>query len=117
MASYFVSRHLVGLFLNDMHAVWNRIMESGKFFLVETGISEIFLVESGILGFGIWNTTQGILIPLRIESSTSKNPESSTRNQESRIHAVEFRIQDHLGFPYMGTKMKQILMHTVGTHR
>ena len=99
-----------------MHAVWNRIMESGKFFLVETGIWEIFLVESGLLGFGIWNTPQGILIPLRIESSTIKDPDSSTRNPESRIHALEFRIQDYLGFPYMGGKTKQILMHTVGTH-
>ena len=66
-----------------MHAVWNRIMESGKFLLVESGICEIFLVESGILGFGIWNTPQGILINLRIESSTFK--ESGIQYQESRI--------------------------------
>ena len=39
------------------------------------------------------------------------------QNPESRIHCVEFRIQDYLGFLYMSDKMKQILMDTVGTHR
>ena len=76
----------------SMHAVWNRIMESGKFFLVETGIREIFLVESGLLGFGIWNTPQGILIPLRIESSTIK--ESGIQDQESRIQNPCLGIQN-----------------------
>ena len=83
-------------------------MESGKFLLVESGIQEIFLVESEILGYGTWSTPQGILIPLRIESSTIK--ESGIQYQESRIHGVEFRIQDYLEFPYMGDKTKQILM-------
>ena len=33
-----------------------RIPESGKFLLVESGMGEILIVESGILGFGIRNT-------------------------------------------------------------
>ena len=32
--------------------------------LVETGIRDIFLVKSGILGFGIRNTAQGIWISM-----------------------------------------------------
>ena len=36
-----------------------RIPESAKCFLLESGIREFFLVESGILGFGIHNTAQG----------------------------------------------------------
>ena len=47
-----------------MHAVWNRITESGIWNL------EIFFVESRILGFEIWNTPRGIQIPLTIRSST-----------------------------------------------
>jgi len=51
-----------------------RISESGKF----------LLVKSEILGFGIWNTAQGIRNPrLRLESSTW-NPESTAKNQESK---------------------------------
>ena len=59
-----------------------RIPESGKFWLVESGIQ---LKESGI--------------PLTIRI---QNPTSTVRIQylESGIHGVEFRIQDCLGFPY-----------------
>ena len=56
--------------------IW--IPGSGKFF------GKLLLVESGILGFGIWNTAQGIRNPLTIgiqnSSSTDKESESSTRN-------------------------------------
>ena len=46
-------------------------------------------VESEIAGFGIRNTAQGI-----------RNLSSS--DNESAIHGVESRIQDCLGFPYIG---------------
>ena len=39
------------------------ILKSGTFLLVESGILKICLVESGILGFAIWNTAQGIRNP------------------------------------------------------
>ena len=59
-----------------------RIPETGNFLLVESGILEvIFLMESGILTFGIRNTAQGIRNPL--ESSTW-NPESTAWNAESK---------------------------------
>ena len=40
-----------------------QIPEFGKFFLWSSESGKIFLVESGILGFGIQNTAQGIRIP------------------------------------------------------
>ena len=40
--------------------------ESRKFLLVASEMREIFPVESGILGFGIWNTALGNRIPLTI---------------------------------------------------
>ena len=59
-------------------------MESGKF--LESGIWEIFLVESGILGFGIWNSPQGMSgSPQRLKVPPSKNPELCNWNPESRI--------------------------------
>ena len=60
-----------------------------------TYLSRIGLMESGILGFGVWNTAQGIRNPTSdwypeskfhwqiLESSTS-NPEPMTWNPESR---------------------------------
>ena len=39
------------------------IPESGKILLLESKIQQIFAVESGILGFGIWNTAQGFRTP------------------------------------------------------
>ena len=50
-------------------AIW--IPESGKILLMESGILEILLVESEILGLGIRNTTQGIRNPTK-----DWNPES-----------------------------------------
>ena len=72
-----------------------RILESGKLLLVESEIWEILRVESGILGFGIRNTAQGIRNPVndwnpeckfhlqRLESSTW-NLESTVWNPESK---------------------------------
>ena len=65
--------------------IW--IPENEKFWLVELGIQENFFTESGILGFGIQNETQGIRNP-----TNDWNPEfkfywhlmgSSTWNPES----------------------------------
>ena len=48
-----------------------RIPESEKFLLVESGMGEILIVESRILGFGIRNTAYGIQNP-----ANDWNPES-----------------------------------------
>ena len=63
---------------------WNP--ESGK-----------LLVESGILGFGIRNPSKDL-------NPESKVPLTKTGIQylQSVIHGVESRIQDCLGFPYIG---------------
>ena len=50
--------------------------------------AKFLLVESGILGFGIWNTAQGIrnlkaIFGIRKLSSTEKTPEASTWNPDS----------------------------------
>ena len=47
----------------------------------------MFLVESRILDFGIWNTYQGIWIPL----TNYCNPESSTWNPEYTAYNPESR--------------------------
>ena len=57
---------------------------------------EIFLVESGILGFEILSTAQGILNPAMIRIQESK-----FLCQGSGIHSDEPRIQDCLGLPYI----------------
>ena len=67
----------------------NPYPESGK----------ILFVESGIPGFGIRNTARGIRNP-----TNDCNPESKFHWQRmgSRIHGVEYRIQNGVGFTYMG---------------
>ena len=64
----------------------NEIPESGKF----------LPLESGILDFGIRNTTQ------RIRNPSPTEKESRIEYLESGIHGVESRIQTCLGFPYIG---------------
>ena len=63
-----------------------RIPESKKF----------SLVESKILGSGIWNPALGIRNPscLKIHFKSGC--------LESEIHSMESRIQDYLGFPSLG---------------
>ena len=78
-----------------------QIPQSGKFLLVESGIRKTFLEESGILGSETWNTAQEIRNPVPgiwILDSTDK--ESGIQYLESRVHGVESRIPDCLGFPY-----------------
>ena len=72
--------------------------------LVETGIRDIFLVKSGILGFGIRNTAQGIWIPMTtgIQNPSSTDKECGTKYLESGIHGVESRLQACLRFPFNG---------------
>ena len=74
------------------------LVESGTWdiLLVESGIRDILLVESRFLGFLIRDTAQGIRNP----SSTDK--ESRIQYLKSGIHGVETRVQDRLGFLYMG---------------
>ena len=81
-------------------------LESGIFCLwnLEPGIFCLWNPESGIfclwksrfLGFLIRDTAQGIRNP----SSTDK--ESRIQYLKSGIHGVETRVQDRLGFLYMG---------------
>lgn len=63
------------------------------------------IMESGILGFGIRNPSQGIIR----DPANDWNPgsklhwqESGIHHLESRIYNVEWSIQDCLGLPYMG---------------
>ena len=79
-------------------------MESVKF----------LLVESGILGFGIRNTAQGIRNPTKdwnpIQGSSRKNWNQvpGIRCLESGIHGLESRIQDCFGFPNMRRKAAHV---------
>ena len=81
-----------------------RIQKSGTFVLVESGIWEIFLVDSRILSCGIRNTAQRIRMPL---TNGIQNPSST--DSDSRIHylgygilGLESRIQNcQAGLPYM----------------
>ena len=72
---------------------------------VYTGNWKIGLMESGILGFGIWNTTQGIRNPTNEWYPESKfhwqRLECSTWNSESTAWNP-MRSQNYLGNPYMG---------------
>ena len=72
--------------------------------LVEIGIRDIFLVKSGILGFGIRNRAQGIWIPMKtgIQNPSSTDKECGTKYLESGIHSVESRLQACLRFPFNG---------------
>ena len=70
---------------------------------------KFLLVESGILGFGIRNTAQGIRNPTKdwnpIQGSSRKDWNQCL---ESGIHGVESRIQDCLGFPNMRRKAAHV---------
>ena len=78
------------------------IPESVKFLLVECGDPAIFLVESGILGFGIRNTFQGNRNPSSTdEESGIQYLDSRIQHMTSGIHRVDSRIQGCLGFSYM----------------
>ena len=63
-------------------------------------------MESEILGFGIWNAAQGILIlpttGIQNLSSTDKLSEIQYLAGIYRIHGTECRIQDCHGFPFIG---------------
>ena len=83
-------------------------LESGfrirKIFVFE--IQNVGNVSCGVQnpGLWIWNTDQGIWIPLttviQIPSSTDK--ESRIQYLESRIQGVKSGIKECLGFPYVG---------------
>ena len=76
--------------------------ESGKFLLVESGIRK----TPRFLGSETRNTAQEIRNPVPgiwILDSTDK--ESGIQCLESRVHGVESRIQDCLGFPYLGRSL------------
>ena len=66
---------------------------------LDSGVQEVLLVESEFLGFGIRNPTNNL------------NPESKLLSQklESRIHGLEFRIQDCLWFLTWGIAISRII--------
>ena len=74
-----------------------RIPKSKIFLRVKSGIGETLVVESAILGFGIWNAGQGIWIPTNDWNPDFKFLRKRIRNPA--IHGVESR--NHLGFPKM----------------
>jgi len=61
---------------------------TGKFLFVETGIREVFLVDSGNLGFGIRNTLElkesGIPLTIKIQNPSSTDKETGFRIENSR---------------------------------
>ena len=63
------------------------------------------------MGFGIRNTAQGIRNPTKDwnPSSTDKDWNPGQFLQLG-VHSVESRIQDYLGFPYMGRLHTEITM-------
>ena len=71
-------------------------------------------MESGILGFGIWNIAQGIWNPAnfgirnRISIDKDWNPVTGIWNPRCGIQNPESRIQDCLGFPNMGQILSAI---------
>ena len=67
-------------------------------FACGTGMQPIFVVESGILGFGIRNP-----------SSTDKW--SGIQYLESGIHGLDSRVQDCLRFPHMGRSFDLQISH------
>ena len=81
-------------FYTDYHRM-SGIPEFGKFLLVKSRIQQIFAVESRILGFGIWNTAQGIW-----NLTVDWNPESKFLWQRIRNPRRGIHILDCLGFPY-----------------
>ena len=75
-----------------------------------SGSGRFLLVESGILGFGIWNVAKesGISLKIGIWNPSSTDKENGIQYLETGIHGVESRIQDCLGFPYMGRLINQL---------
>ena len=55
--------------------------------IVEYQIQEVYFVESGILGFGIWKTAQGIRNPANDKNAA----ESSTSSTASKVWNPEFK--------------------------
>ena len=90
---------LVNLLVSITPCQW-RIPESGKFLLADTGIGENLLAESGILGFRIRNTAQGVWNPTNDWYPQSKfhwkKLKSSSWNLESGIWNLESGIWNQL---------------------
>ena len=94
-----------------------QFQECGEFLLVECRICETnSSVDAGILGFEIHNSAKGIRNPVN-----DWNPESKFHLQEicnPEIHSLGSRIQDCLGFPYVGrpsAKKRRLRAYQLGT--
>ena len=85
----------------------NYWMRPGNFYLVVSGIREIFLVESGILGFGIRNPAQ-----LMGYKHDTCNPESITWNPESPVWNPESKTV-LLGFGRCRSRRVLSLLNTL----
>ena len=85
------SHSVVSLFYVSPSVRESRFWNPGNLHLWNLESGNILLMESGIPGFGIWNTAQGIWIPLTIgiqnPSSTDKyqNPVPGIRNPQCGI--------------------------------
>ena len=109
-----ISRHL-SLITHDATVSVNSSIKSttGKYGSVsphvkESGIQEIFLVESGM--------QLPLMIGIRTPSSTDE--ESSIQYLESGIQGVESGIQGCVGFPYIGRAVSSFHLndHSIGFH-
>ena len=97
------------MFINPCNGIITCKTEHGIREVFAHGIREIlnqrtvFLLETGILSFGIRNTTQEIRIPLTngIQNPSSADKDSGTHYLESGIYGVESKIQDCHSFSYM----------------
>ena len=96
-----------------------QFQESGEFLIVACRICETDSpVDCGILGFEIRNSAKGIKNPVN-----DWNPESKFHWQEicnPAIHSLGSRIQDCLGFPYVGwpsAKKRRLRAYQLGTIR
>ena len=73
----------------------------------ESGIREIFDVESGLMRFGIRNLKESeIPLTIRIRNPSSTDMNSGIQYLESGIPGVESRMQDCPGFHYIGRAVK-----------
>ena len=77
------------------------------------GVLSSGLVESEILGFGIWNSAQRIRNPTNdwnLESKFTDKDSLTNPVLKSGIHSVKSRIQDSLTLPFMERKIL-LLIH------
>ena len=88
-----------------------RIPKSWKFLLVESEMRENFPVESGILGFGIWNMALGIRNPTNDWNPGSKFHWPRIRNPVPGVRNPRCWIQNPrlAWIPFHGAKLRSVI--------